>query len=108
MRGGNEVVQKNPFMVFKAEAPQVAEAFDGLIQAVSSSGGMDTKTRQLIYVGIKASQGDALAVAAHVPMAKAAGASREEVRDAVLISLTVSGVQGVVHCLVPALEAYEN
>lgn len=104
----NGTTQQNPFMIFKAEAPQVAEAFDGLIQAISSSRGLDGKTRQLIYVGIKASQGDAPAVAAHVPMAKAEGATREEIRDAVLMSLTVSGVQGVARCLVPALEAYEK
>jgi alkylhydroperoxidase/carboxymuconolactone decarboxylase family protein YurZ len=98
----------SPFAVFQNEAPEVAAAFDNLIKALSSTNGLDAKTRQLIYIGIKASQGDAGAVTAHVPMAKADGATREEVRDAVLLSLTVSGIKGVVSCLVPALEAYDK
>lgn len=99
---------QNPFLVFKSEAPQVAAAFDGLIDAVSSQDGLDAKTRQLIYIGIKASQGDAGAVTAHVPMAKSRGATRDEIRDTILLTLTVSGVQGITRCLVPALEAYES
>lgn len=98
----------DPLAVFRQEAPEVAIAFGNLIQAVSEANGLDAKTRQLIYIGIKASQGDTAAVSAHVPMAKSEGATREEVRDAVLMSLTVSGIKGVVSCLVPALEAYDN
>jgi len=102
------MLNQNPFEVFRNEAPQVAAAFDNLIGAISSQGGLDAKTRQLIYIGIKASQGDAGAVAAHVPMAKASGATREEIRDTLLLTLTVSGVQGIAHCLVPALDTFEN
>lgn len=101
------MINQNPFALLKEEAPQVSEAFDGLIRAVSS-GALDSKTRQLVYIGIKASQGDAKAVAAHVPMAKMAGASRDEIRDTILMTMTVSGVQGITHCLIPALEAYES
>lgn len=101
-------MSKNAFEVFQQESPQVAEAFNGLIAAVAAGDGLDAKTRQLIYIGIKASQGDTAAVAAHVPMAKAHGAGREEIRDTVMLTLTVSGVKGVTSCLVPALEAYEN
>jgi len=99
---------KNPFVTLQEEAPQVAGAFNGLIQALSSTDGLDAKTRQLLYIGIKASQGEAGAVIAHVPMAKAQGATRAEIRDAVLLTLTVAGVTGVTHCLVPALEAYDR
>lgn len=96
----------NPFAVLKSEAPPVSEAFENLIRALSSTGSLDAKTRHLLYIGIKASQGDTGAVVAHTPMAKAAGASREEVRDAILMTLAVSGVQGITHTLVPALAAY--
>ena len=99
---------QNPFAVFQEEAPQVAAAFDGLIGAISAQNGLDAKTRQLIYIGIKAAQGDAGAVAAHVPMAISHGATRDEIRDTILLTLTVSGVQGIAHCLIPALEAFEN
>jgi alkylhydroperoxidase/carboxymuconolactone decarboxylase family protein YurZ len=95
--------------LFKDEAPEAAEAFDGLIGALCARGdGMDGRTRQLAYLAMKASQGDTGAVFAHVPMAKAEGATRGEVRDAILMSLTVSGIRGVVSCLGPALQAYDG
>jgi len=47
---------------------------------------------------MKAAIGDDMAVKAHVPMAKAAGATKEEVVDAILMTLTVSGIRGVVTC----------
>jgi AhpD family alkylhydroperoxidase len=100
--------QQNPYMAFRQEAPQAAEAFDGLLKAVCATEGLDAKTRQLIYIGIKAAQGDAAAVAAHVPMARQEGATREEIRGAIVLTLTVSGVTGVLHCLGPALETYDR
>ncbi len=99
---------QNPYAVFRREAPLAAETFDGLIQAVCATGGLDAKTRQLVYIGIKASQGDAAAVAAHVPMARQAGATREEILGAIVLTLTVSGVSGVMRCLAPALAAYDQ
>ncbi len=99
---------QNPMMLFQTEAPEVAEAFNGLIKAISAQPGLDAKTRQLIYIGIKASQGESGAVVAHVPMARAAGASRVEVRDTILLTTTVSGVRGVVTCLADALRIYDQ
>ncbi|PKG33457.1 carboxymuconolactone decarboxylase family protein [Methanoregula sp.] len=100
-------MQANPMEVFKNEAPEVAEAFNGLINALVASKGLDQKTKQLIYIAMKASMGDQMAVKAHVPMAKAAGATKEEVVDAILMTLTVSGVRGVVTCLPGAVEQFE-
>jgi alkylhydroperoxidase/carboxymuconolactone decarboxylase family protein YurZ len=51
--------------------------------------------------------GDQMAVKAHVPMAKAAGATKEEVVDAILMTLTVSGIRGVVSCLPEAVAQFE-
>ena len=100
-------MQANPMEVFKKEAPEVAEAFNGLINALVGSKGLDQKTKQLIYIAMKASVGDQMAVRAHVPMAKAAGATKEEVVDAILMTLTVSGIRGVVTCLPGAVEQFE-
>lgn len=69
--------------------------------------GLDQKTRQLIYIAMKASMGDQMAVTAHIPMAKAAGATKEEVVDAILLTLTVSGIRGVVTCLPEVVRQYE-
>lgn len=99
---------RNPLECFREEAPEVAAAFDGLVQALAASPGLDSKTKHLVYIGIKASMGDAVAVKFHAPMAKHFGATRGEVRDAVLITLTTSGLQGVATCLEAALDAYDK
>jgi alkylhydroperoxidase/carboxymuconolactone decarboxylase family protein YurZ len=101
-------MQQNPMEVFQREAPDVAAAFNGLIQSLVASKGIDAKTRQLIYIAMKASVGDEMAVRAHIPMAKEAGATREEVVDAILMTLTVSGIRGVVTCLPEAVKQFEK
>jgi len=99
---------KSTLNTFQQEAPEVAKAFDGLIDALKSTTGLDAKTKQLVYIGIKSSTGDSTAVFFHVKMAKQLGASREEIKDAILITLTVCGLKGVSTCLQTALEAYDN
>jgi alkylhydroperoxidase/carboxymuconolactone decarboxylase family protein YurZ len=98
--------KKNSYQVFMEEAPEAAAAFNGLIQSLAMPGGLDQKTMRLIYTGIKVSQGNADAVCAHVPMAKLAGAVREEIKNT--LTLTVSGVSGVLGRLGPALPAHES
>jgi AhpD family alkylhydroperoxidase len=105
---GKSMANKNPMELFQAEAPEVAKAFDDLIRAIVASKGLDPKTKQLIYIALKASQGDTSAVNAHVPMAKKLGATKEEVVDAILLTLTVSGIRGVVSCLPDAVKHFEE
>jgi alkylhydroperoxidase/carboxymuconolactone decarboxylase family protein YurZ len=102
------MITLNPMQVFLTEAPEVANAFDGLIRAISAQPGLDAKTRQLIYIAIKSSQGDAAAVTAHVPMLKAAGGIRSELRDTILLTLTVCGIKGVASCLTSSLDAFDQ
>lgn len=99
--------QKNPYQFYQEEAPAVSAAFDNLIQSLAMPSGLDPKTMQLIYIGIKASQGDSGAVCAHVPMAKRFGASKEEIKNTILLTLAVCGVSGVLSCLQPALQVFE-
>lgn len=98
----------SPMEMFFNEAPEVAKAFQNLITAVASSPGLDGKTKQLIYIAMKAASGDAGAVRAHIPMAKQMGATKEEVVDAVLMSLTVSGIRGVITCLPEVIQCYSD
>jgi len=102
-----EGLKRNPMETFFEEAPSEAEAFNGLIRAVADGNGLDARIRQLLYIAMRASQGDTGAVVAHARMAKEAGASREELRDAILMTLTVCGIRGVATCLGPALSAWE-
>jgi len=99
---------ENPMELFRREAPEVAKAFDGLIMSLVASRGLDQKTKQLIYIAMKAAMGDDAAVRAHLPMARQAGATKDEVVDAILMTLTVSGIRGVVHCLPDAVKAFEG
>jgi alkylhydroperoxidase/carboxymuconolactone decarboxylase family protein YurZ len=99
-------MSENPMEIFQNEAPEVAKAFNGLIMSLVASKGLDQKTKQLFYIAMKASMGDEIAVKAHVPMAKQAGATREEVVDAILMTLTVSGIRGVVTCLPGAVKQF--
>ncbi len=99
---------KNPYQAFQQEAPEVFEGFNGLVQSLINTKALDAKTKQLIYLAMKASQGDDTAVMFHVPMAKQAGATRDEIKEAILLTLPVCGLKGVNTCLVKALEIYDN
>jgi alkylhydroperoxidase/carboxymuconolactone decarboxylase family protein YurZ len=98
----------NPLEVFRQESPEVAAAFNGLIEALKNTTGLDAKTKQLVYIGIKSALGDTTAVYYHVPMAKKLGATRDEIKDTILITLTVCGLKGVASCLPLALEVYDK
>jgi alkylhydroperoxidase/carboxymuconolactone decarboxylase family protein YurZ len=98
----------NPLEIFKHEAPEVARAFDALIGSLENLKGLDAKTKHLVYIGIKAAMGDTTAVYYHVPMAKKQGATREEIRDTILITLTVCGLKGVANSLPMALDVYDK
>jgi AhpD family alkylhydroperoxidase len=100
--------KKNLMEAFVEEAPEVAQAFGGLIQSVSGMKALEPKTKQLIYIAIRASQGETTAVTSHVPMAKRAGATRDELKEAIVMTTTVCGIKGVASCLIPALEAYDD
>jgi alkylhydroperoxidase/carboxymuconolactone decarboxylase family protein YurZ len=103
-----KTLQQNPLEIFQKEAPEVAAVLNGLIQSLVVSKGIDAKTKQLIYIAMKASLGDENTVRAHVPMAKSAGATKEEVIDATLMTLTFSGIRGVVTCLPEAVKQFEK
>jgi alkylhydroperoxidase/carboxymuconolactone decarboxylase family protein YurZ len=47
-------MESNPMELFQKEAPDVAAAFNNLIMALVASKGLDQKTKQLIYIAMKA------------------------------------------------------
>ncbi len=101
-------MNKNPIEIFQKEAPEISKAFDDLIQKIKQLKGLDEKTKHLIYIAIKVSQGDFLAVKFHVPMAKKLGATRDEIKCAILLTLTTSGLKGITSCLPEALRIYDE
>lgn len=96
------------YEIFQKESPQIAEAFNRFIGTLSAPSALDPKTKNLLYIAMKIVTGDLGAVYAHVPMAKKLGATREEIRETVLLTLAVIGLKGVNTCLTQALDVYDK
>lgn len=98
----------SPMELFLKESPEVANAFNNLIKSLIELKGLDAKTKQLIYIAMKTATSDETAVKAHIPMVKALGATREEVVETILLTLTVSGISGVLKILPLVIEEYDH
>lgn len=98
----------NFFEVWGKESPETMKAFFDLAGTLQNKAGLDEKTFQLVYLGIQAHRGAKDSVAAHAGFAKKAGATREEVIGAVLVSLMTAGINGVSECLEAAISGYDN
>ncbi len=99
---------KSGYQIFQEESPEIAEAFNKLIETVAKPSALDGKTKQLLYIAMKIVTDDVGAAVVHVKFAKMAGASREEIRETVLLTLTVVGLKGVNTALAQLLEAYDK
>ena len=99
---------KNPLEIFQKECPELQQAYASVINTLIKSKVLDTKTKQLIYIAMKVVTGDKNAVKYHVPMAKASGATREEIKETIALSITVNGLKGISSFLPQALEIYDN
>ncbi len=99
---------ENPLQLFVEESPEIQKAYAGFIQALTDDKGLDNKTKQLIYIGMKMVSDDARAVKMHVPMARNAGATREEIKTAVLLGLSVIGIKAASKYLPIVMESYDN
>ena len=80
------------------EYPQIAEAISGSVLKVLSVSGLDEKTKQLVYIATQTAVCYPLAVKYHVPLALAAGASRDEIVGAAAIAAIAAGPKGFVTC----------
>jgi len=73
--------------VIKPEFPSVAEAFLRLRQEVAAAGPLETKYRELCILAGFAAIGSERGIRTHVHRAVAAGATVEEVKHALLLTL---------------------
>ena len=102
------MAEKNFMDILNEEAPDISKSFFALADNLRDNGGLDPKTFQLVYLGIKAAACQTGSVGAHAGFAKQAGATREEVLGAVLMSLMTNGVDGVAACIAAAVNGYDN
>lgn len=79
------------YQEFKHKFPELAKAYDALAASCHQWGPLDEKTRQLIKLGIAIGMGSEGAVRSHARRALAEGVSLEELRHAVLMTLTTAG-----------------
>ncbi len=93
---------------FIKEAPEVQKAYQGFIGSLIELEGLDAKTKQLIYIGMKIVSDDLNAIKMHVPMAKQLGASREEVVSVAMLAISVIGLKAVSTFLPVIIESYEK
>ncbi|HYH03772.1 MAG TPA: carboxymuconolactone decarboxylase family protein [Bacillota bacterium] len=97
----------NAFQVFLQEAPEHAKAWMAVVQQLDAAGGLDAKTAEIAYIAVLAAVGLESGIPFHVKHAKELGASREEIKSAVLLGLPAVGNQ-VVKSLPIALNAFDE
>ncbi len=94
------------FRAFMHEASGQAQAWMGAVRGLDEASALDKKTEELAHLAVLAALRLESGVPLHVQLAKAAGASREEVISAVLVGLPVAG-QGVTQVLPTAIATYD-
>ncbi|HMV25454.1 MAG TPA: carboxymuconolactone decarboxylase family protein [bacterium] len=87
-------IPKN-YQNFVKDYPRVAKAYEELGDAVHHAGPLDTKTRALIKLAISAASRQEGAVHSHVRKALTAGASPEEMRHVIMLTLPTIGFPGM-------------
>ncbi len=94
------------FQTFMSDAPQHAQAWGTMTQAVANASTLDKKTSALAYLAVLAALRLESGVPFHVKSAKQAGATRDEIISAILIGLPAAG--NVVTQVLPiALATYD-
>lgn len=74
-----------------AKYPEVAAAHDAMADAVQRTGPLDAKTCALIKIGISVGAGLESAVRSHVRRATEAGATRDEITQAIFQGMNTVG-----------------
>lgn len=96
------------YLDFRARFPQVSDSLDSLAREVDSAGPLDDRTVRLVKLGIAVALQSPGAVRSNVRKALDAGASADEVQQAILLALTTAGFPAVVAALQWAQEVLET
>jgi len=79
------------YEIFTKEAPEISKAWHNFIMELGNSSKLDKKTHSLAYLAVLSAVGLQSGIPFHVKMAKANGASRDEVISAVLVGIPAVG-----------------
>ncbi len=81
----SEIKVSNAFEAFAKEAPEHQAAWMEAVQKLDKASALDKKTEELAYLAVLAALRLTSCLPFHVKMAKASGATREEVISSVLL-----------------------
>lgn len=97
----------NSFSLFMTETPEAGKAYMDMVMKQSQASALDKKTHELAYISVLSAIRMTSGLNFHVKSAKELGATRDEVKSAVLVGLPVSGIT-LVDALEVALNAYDE
>lgn len=97
----------NAFKTFMQEAPEHQKIWMETVQKLDAVSKLDSKTEELVYIGILASIRMNSGLTFHVKHAKSLGATREEIISAILAGIPAVG-NAVIQALPEAINAYDN
>jgi AhpD family alkylhydroperoxidase len=89
------------------ESPEKVNAFVHLLEKVEAKGALDTKTKELIALGIGIAKHCEWCISYHIKGALDAGATREEILEAAWVAVLMDGGPGIAH-MVPVLKALKD
>ena len=92
------------FNCFMEESSEVGKAYIDMILQQEKASALDNKTRELAYIAVLAAMGGLLY---HVQSAKKLGASRDEVKSAILVGLPAVGLT-IIDPLEAALKVFDG
>ena len=95
------------FNCFMKETGEVGKEYINMIMQQEKSSALDRKTHELAYISVLSATKIMGGLVYHVKSAKKLGASRDEVKSAILVGLPAVGLN-IIDPLEAALEAYDN
>ena len=95
------------FNCFMEESSEVGKAYIDMILQQEKASALDNKTRELAYIAVLAATGIMGGLLCHVQSAKKLGASRDEVKSAILVGLPAVGLT-IIDPLEAALKAFDG
>lgn len=83
------------------------KAFDALVTEAGKAGALDTKTKELLALGIAVAVRCEACITLHAAWARDNGARRDEVSEAIGVAVQMAGALALVHGA-EALEAFDQ
>jgi 4-carboxymuconolactone decarboxylase len=97
-----------PYQQFRKDHPDIYKAYEALGETIAESGPLDTKTRELIKLGMAAATKSESAVQSHTHRALEAGATAAEIEHALMLGITAFGFSTMMTALSWAKQAIAN